>query len=198
MQGLWAAVWLAEMDGYEHGTVVTNLVIMGCALSTAAPILGVITKRLRRLNISTSTVLAGAAAAFMLVQLLILGRVPLPAAMLWGGAAIFGSLTGLVYALMAELYPKSKIGRANSVLSLMVQGSGFLMQAGIGFLLDFWPKDATGHYPALAYEAAFAMPLILQAAAFAWYVLSARGSLPQPGQIGRGPQFSKRSTETAV
>jgi predicted MFS family arabinose efflux permease len=182
MQGLWAAVWLAQVDGYAHRAVVTVLVIMGCALSAAAPLLGVVAKRLRGRGVSTSTVLAGAVALFMLVQLLILAHAPLPAAALWGGSAIFGSLTGLAYALMAELYPRTKIARANSVLSLLVQGSGFSMQAGIGYVLDWWPKDAAGHHPLLAFEVAFAMPLALQAAALIWFLLGKRRPLPSRAQ----------------
>ena len=63
LQGLWAAPWLAHVDGFDRPTVVRHLLAMGLALALGAVALGWITDRLKARGIARETVLAGVAAA---------------------------------------------------------------------------------------------------------------------------------------
>ena len=57
LQGLWAAQWLADVDGLDRAGVVQHLFIMAVALSVGALRLGVAADRLRRRGIGPETLL---------------------------------------------------------------------------------------------------------------------------------------------
>jgi len=49
-------------------------------------------------------------------------------------------------------------------------GWAFAVQYGVGLIVGHWtPQD--GHYPVVAYQAAFGVSLALQAAALAWFTV---------------------------
>jgi hypothetical protein len=85
-----------------------------------------------------------------------------------------GSATVLSYAILAEYFVKEVAGRANAALNLLHIGGAFALQSGIGLIIQAWPADAVGHYPAAAYAAAFLAAIVLQAACLMWFVISAR------------------------
>jgi hypothetical protein len=47
--------------------------------------------------------------------------------------------------------------------------AAFAIQSAIGFLVQQWPAEG-GHYPPEAYQAALSLNLVLQAAAFLWFI----------------------------
>jgi hypothetical protein len=61
-------------------------------------------------------------------------------------------------------------------MNLMVFGSAFLCQWGIGAIIDLFPRTAGGGYPLAAYQAGFGLFLALQIAGLLWY-LPARSRL---------------------
>jgi hypothetical protein len=77
----------------------------------------------------------------------------------------------LSYAALAESFPKELAGRANSALNVLHIGGAFLVQSGIGFVVELWPADGGGHYPADAYATAFGLNVVPQVAALAWFLL---------------------------
>ena len=48
LQGLWAAPWLADVEGFERGDVIRHLFVMAIALSAGALLMGATADRLRR------------------------------------------------------------------------------------------------------------------------------------------------------
>ena len=190
VQGLWAARWLADVDGYDQHTIVAHLFVMACTLSAGGIVLGNLAHRLRQHGISTETVFASSIAVFMGIQALIVARAPLPSYVLWGMSAVFGSLTALGFAIMSEVYPKEIIGRANSVIGVLQIAAGFFFQWIMGSLIALWRPNAAGHYPAIAYEVAFAFPLVLQGLAMSWFLwatmerrVAQHRSLRHPGDL---------------
>ncbi len=78
----------------------------------------------------------------------------------------------LSYSIVSELFPPERIGRANSALNLLHLLMAFILQYGMGIVASRWPQIAPGHLPVIAYRAAFALPLSLEVAALAWFLLS--------------------------
>jgi MFS family permease len=175
VQGLWVARWLTDVDGYDQHMIVTHLFVMACTLSAGGIVLGNLAHRLRQRGISTVTVFVSAIALYMTIEALIVARAPLSSYALWGAAAVFGSLTALGFAIMSELYPKEIIGRANSVIGALQIAAGFFFQWVMGSLIALWRPNAAGHYPTIAYQAAFAFPLLLQALAMGWFLWATMG-----------------------
>lgn len=78
IQGLWATPWLTDVEGYARGTVVRHLVVMAVALCISAIALGVTADRLRRRGIPTEALFGATVGIFILAQLAVVLRWPVP------------------------------------------------------------------------------------------------------------------------
>lgn len=113
LQGLWAAPWLADVDGLERPAIVQHLFIMGLALSVGALVIGMSAERLRARGIRPHYALAIVATLSAIVQLALILRVPIPSQLCWALVAAAGAAPVLSYASLAEYFPKEVIGRAD-------------------------------------------------------------------------------------
>jgi hypothetical protein len=170
LQGLWAAQWLADVNGLDRGGVVQHLFIMAFALSGGAFGLGIAADRLRRRGIGPETLLWLVATVFIAIQLALILRLPLPSYLLWSGVAATGAATVLSYAVLADYFPKELTGRANGALNLFHIGAAFAVQYAIGLVVQRWIPEA-GHYPESAYQTAFALIVVCQIAAWIWFMM---------------------------
>ena len=170
MHSLWAASWLADVEGFDRQGVVNQLFTMALGISLGALLLGTLADRLRKRGVATEVLLAVFGALFMLAELALLLRVPLPSILPWSVVSIVGAATVLSYAIIADYFPIKIAARANGALNLLHFGWAFAVQYGVGLIVDYWtPQD--GHYPVAAYQAAFSFSLALQATAFAWFAM---------------------------
>ena len=149
--------------------VVTHLFIMALALSASALLLGIGADRLRRRGTPLPATLAIATGAAILAQLALVFRWPVPVWLPWVTIAATGAGTVLSYAILSEMFPKSASGRANGALNLLHVTAAFAIQYAIGLVVQQWPA-VDGHYPPEAYQAALSLNLVLQAAAFLWFI----------------------------
>jgi MFS family permease len=170
LQGLWAAQWLTDVDGLDRAGVVQHLFIMAVALSVGAIGLGIAADRLRRRGIGPEILLGFVGTIFIAIQLALILRLPLPSYALWSGVAATGAATVLSYAILADYFPKELTGRANGALNLFHIGTAFAVQYATGVVVQQWVPDA-GHYPEVAYRTAFALNVVLQVAAWIWFMM---------------------------
>ncbi len=170
LQGLWAAQWLKDVEGLDRAGVVFHLFAMAVALSLGAILLGVAGDRLRRRGVGPEVFLGFVAALFIATQFALILRLPLPSYLQWAVVAAVGAATVLSFAILADYFPKQLAGRANGALNLFHIAAAFAMQYTTGVVLQLWTPEA-GHYPVIAYQAAFALNLILQIAAWIWFAL---------------------------
>jgi len=133
-------------------------------------VLGVAADRLRRRGVGPEMLLALVASVFISAQLALILRLPLPSFFLWAVVAAVGAATVLSFAILTEYFPKELAGRANGALNLFHIAAAFVVQYATGIVLAQWTPQA-GHYPAIAYQTAFAINLVLQIAAWIWFVL---------------------------
>jgi MFS family permease len=178
LQGLWAAQWLADVDGLDRAGVVQHLFIMAVALSVGAIGLGIAADRLRRRGIGPEVLLGLVATVFVAIQLALILRLPLPTSVLWSGVAATGAATVLSYAILAEYFPEELTGRANGALNLCHIGTAFAVQYATGVIVQQWVPDA-GHYPERAYQTAFALNVVFQIAAWIWFMMPRAFLRPQ-------------------
>jgi MFS family permease len=143
---------------------------MAIGISLGALLLGTMADRLRKRGIATEVLLAAVGGLFILAELALVLRLPLPSVLPWSVVAVVGAATVLSYAIIAEYFPVELAARANGALNLLHFGCAFLVQYGIGLVVGQWrPQD--GHYPIAAYQAAFGLSLALQAAALLWFAI---------------------------
>jgi MFS family permease len=169
-QSLWASAWLADVDGLDRPSRATQLLLMAVGLSFGALLLGTIADRLRKYDIRTEVLLAGVAGLFVVAELAIILRVPLPSLLPWSIVSIAGAATVLSFAVMADYFPGEFAARANGALNLLHFGWAFAVQYGIGLVVSQWPPQ-DGHYPTVAFQAAFGLSLTLQAGALFWFAI---------------------------
>ncbi|SDH59450.1 MULTISPECIES: MFS transporter [Bradyrhizobium] len=89
LQGLWAAPWLADVEALDRPTVMRHLFIMAIALSLAALLMGLAADRLRRRGVDPKVALGVVGAVFILVQMALIVRLPLPSYFAWAVVASY-------------------------------------------------------------------------------------------------------------
>lgn len=170
LQGLWAAPWLSDVEGLNRPELLRHLLVMAIALSLGALLWGVAVDRLRRRGVGPRPLLGLAATIFILAQLALVLRLPLPSYVPWIVVAATGAGTVLSYAILADYFPAGLAGRANAALNLFHIGGAFVVQFMTGWVIQFWaPTD--GHYPEVAYQTAYAINAGAQFLAAIWFVL---------------------------
>jgi MFS family permease len=178
LHGLWAAQWFGDVERLDRAALVQHLFAMAVALSVGALALGVVIDRLRRRGISPETLLSMVTVVFIAAQLALILRWPLPSYIPWAIIAAVGAATVLSFAVLAEIFPRDLAGRANGALNVFHIGGAFVLQYATGVVLQHWMPEA-GHYPEIAYQTAFALNVILQIAAWVWFMMP-RASLRTP------------------
>ena len=169
LQGLWAAPWLADVEGLNRPEIVSHLFAMALALSAGALLLGVGADRLRTHGVRPETILCFVAILFVAAEfILILG--------LWSSSygpwiviAGVGAATVLSYSILAEYFPKEIAGQANAALNMFHIGGAFVIQGAIGLVINHWISHH-GHYPTIAYKTAFALVVVFQIVGIAWFL----------------------------
>jgi MFS family permease len=170
LQSLWAASWFADVEGFDQRHIVNHLFVMAVGISLGAILLGTMADRLRRQGVGTEVLLAIAGGVFLLAELALVLRVPLPSLLPWCVVSVMGAATVLSYAVIADYFPTELAARANGALNLLHFGWAFMVQYGIGLIVQQWsPQD--GHYPPTAYQSAFALCIALQAIALIWFAM---------------------------
>jgi MFS family permease len=171
LQGLWAGPWLADVENLGHSAIVHHLFVMALALCAGALVLGILAERLRRHGVRTQTVLAAVGVLFIAAELALILRLPVPSYLVWAIVGSVGAATVLSFTILAEYFPSEIAGQANAALNILHIGGAFVLQYAIGVIVDIWgSKD--GHYPIIAYQAAFTIILSLQVLAWIWYFSS--------------------------
>jgi predicted MFS family arabinose efflux permease len=177
-QSLWASAWLTDVEGLDRQSRADHMFLMALVLSLGALLLGAAADRLRKLNIGTEILLACVGGLLILAEFVLILRIPLPSILPWSMVSIAGAATVLSFAVVAEYFPREFAARANGALNLLHFGSAFLIQYGIGLVIEHWPSQ-NGHYPIAAYQCAFGLSAVLQLAALAW------SALPWLGAFGK-------------
>jgi len=173
--GLWSGPWLRDVAGLERVAVAEHLFWIAAAMIAGFLSWGLIAERLQRFfSVRPMTVAAVGMSGFMIVQVLIVMELPVshPALILivWMAFGFFGTAGIVPFAALSQAFPVHLAGRVNTGLNLLVFVMAFTSQWAIGAVIDLWPQTATGGYAPEGYQRALAILLMLQVAAFAWFV----------------------------
>jgi hypothetical protein len=119
------------------------------------------------------SVLIGASAIYLLIQLLIVFGASDLALPIWIGWGFFGTSGSLAFAILSQSFPISLSGRATTALNLLVFMTAFASQWGFGAIVDHWPSESGGYQPE-GYAVAFGVFFTLQLCGFIWLVIARR------------------------
>ena len=166
IQGLWAVPWMMDVDGRSRAEAAATLLGMSLASLVGYLFLGMFATTLARRGIGARHLFA---AGFTLnaVALAVIAFGVSSAAPWWWLYGLGASANILAFSVLNDGFPRELAGRANTALNLMMFAGGFIVQWGVGVVVDAaaaWlgaPRDAGLRY-------AFILLLVLDLATLAW------------------------------
>ena len=174
IQGLWATRWMSVMEALPPAAIAQRLTWMSASMLAGFLFMGFFATRLVHRGIRLEKVYLGAmiTAALALTWLTFFPN--MASGLLWPVLGFCFSLSNMSYSLVAQAFPTSLSGRANTALNLLIFAGAFGLQWGIGFLVDAlqgagWALDA-------AYRVSFITVLGGQALALLWLIRPGRRS----------------------
>ena len=179
INGLWMKPWLRDVAGLNSDNAAQLLFVMTLAFIGGFLTLGIIAERLSQLfDIRPISISVLGMTLFLFIQgTMIFGGFgsPLILVLLLG---FFGTASVLVYTGYAQIFPNYLSGRVSTILNLLVFICAFILQWGVGVIIEMWPVTETGYDPE-SYQAAIGVLFLLQATGLIWYFLSLKLSRKQ-------------------
>lgn len=168
IQGLWAGPWLTDVADLSRIEVSHRLLAMAGAMAVGFIGVGYISDRLRAIGISSIKIMAAGTLISIIVLVAVLARVDLTGWWHWVLFGAIGNVTALVYPTLARHFGNAAAGRANTGNTMLVFAGTFAIQFAMGAIVDIWPRNEIGAYPAIAYQTAFGVAAICQVGGLIW------------------------------
>lgn len=163
--GLWAGPWLRDVAGYDGPARANTLLLYSFGWMSGGLVTGWLTSRIHARGGSGIGVLLACQAAFLVAQAglaLQLGGAAVP--VLWVLFAFCSAGTTAGFVVVGQMFPREQMGRVSTAINTLVLVTAFLLQALIGWILDFWPRTAAGGWDPRGYSTALALSMVIQAA----------------------------------
>ena len=183
IHGLWIKPWLRDVASLGEGDTTQLLFAMTLAIIVGYFSLGIFSERLSQLfDIGPITVGVFGMTLFLTAQFSMAygwATSPLLLVVIFG---FLGSSCILTFAGLAQIFPKKYSGRVSTILNVQVFMGAFIIQWGIGAIIELWPTTEIGYDPA-SYQVAIGVLVLMQAAGLVWYLLSQQLIKKQPEMI---------------
>ncbi len=168
LQGLWAVPWLMTVSHMNRTEAAAVLFNMALAMLAGFFFVALCSTWLMRIGIGSMTLLRAGMGIFVLAHLVVLLDLMAPA-WIWPVLGFAFSLSNIAYPLLTAAFPVELAGRVNTALNLLAFVGAFVMQWGIGAMVDL--LSASGLAADQAFRATLAGLLVLQALAYVWFLL---------------------------
>ncbi len=174
IQGLWSGPYLRDVGGLSRFEAAELQFALAAALTAGFTLVGMTADRLQRIGISLRITMCVATLIYA-VDLLVLAAGWAPTHLLtWIVFGMLSNTTVLAYPILSAQFPAQLTGRVNTLLNGVVFGFAFFAQAGLGWIIGLWPRQANGGYPPEAYTWAFGIPLVAMLLGLLWYMAPGR------------------------
>ncbi len=170
IQGLWAGPWLQDAAHLSPAAVAAHLGALAIAIIIGFFVTGSVAERLMRRGVAQTTIIGAGTALFTVVLLsLALGltRAPL---VTWIAFGFLGSASMLAYSALSAAFPRELAGRVNTALNLVAFVAAFVIQWGMGAIINLWRLPGTQSYGPAGYQAAFAVITAVQLLTLLWFL----------------------------
>ncbi len=176
-QALWMGPWLADVAGYTQIQVANAMLFFNIGMFAGVIGIGVLADRLQNVGFGLITVVRAGVGASLFIQIMIAAEFTSLAVFLCAGFGFFGSSTLLVYALLGQSFPKHMVGKVNTAQNMLIFIGAFVLQWGIGVIIDFWPSPGDGRYDPAGHQVALIIVIVLEILAFIWLLMPVRDRL---------------------
>lgn len=168
LQGLWAVPWLMTVSQMSRSGAAAVLFSMALAMLAGFFFVAICSGWLLRIGVGPLFLLRAGMGIFVVAQLSIVADV-LPAYWVWPVLGFAFSLSNIAYPLLTAAFPVDLAGRVNTALNLVTFVGAFILQWGIGTLVDLLGRfDLT---PAESFRGTMGGLLVLQILAYLWFLM---------------------------
>ncbi len=175
--GLWAGPWLRDVGGLADGPRAVALLIYAMGLVTGSLLTGQAAWFAHKRGFSPMFVpYVGIAGVLLAQAVLIVGPGGTwPTVATWFVFSFCGSVGVVGYAAVGQGFPPELQGRVATAINFAMLLLVFMLQIGIGAILDLWPRTAEGGWDPAGYAVALCVTFLLQALAAGWIVVAPKG-----------------------
>ena len=168
IQTLWAGPWMVRVAGYSPLEAATGLFWINGSMLLTFWLWGLINPWLARRGWSANRLITWGAPLSLVVLAI---NIAAGAATGWAGWALFcvcASVLGLAQPAVGMAFPQALAGRALSAYNLVIFAGVFVMQWGIGLLMDVF--RATGLAETASFQAALTVVLCCSIASYVFFL----------------------------
>jgi predicted MFS family arabinose efflux permease len=170
VQSLWAGPWLVRVAGYDPVAAAGGLFTINMAMLVTFWVWGVVNPWLQHRGIVTDRLIAWGLPLHLLVLVSLIVAGPAAGAPALALFCISSTFVALAQPAVAMVFPASLAGRALSAYNLVVFLGVFVVQWGIGLLVDRF--RGWGLAEVDAFRAAFGVFCATSVASYLWFLWS--------------------------
>lgn len=170
-QSLWAGTWLRDVAGLAPHAVASDLLILTLVQIAAYTGTGLLAGELNRRGVPLLRIVLVGGALYILSQVPLVLSTGIGRWIVLLGMGLLSNVNTLCYPMLSAHFPKSLTGRANTALNTFFFIGAFALQFAVGLVIDLFPAEASGNYPVLAYQLAFAVMVVIQVASWLWLLV---------------------------
>ncbi len=148
LQGLWAVPWLMEVNGYSRGVAADHLFWLNIGMLAGQLSIGAWATRLAARGITPLRLMQVGLFLTMVVEGLIIAEAG-STLVLWCVLGVVSATGAQMYGVVAGLFPLHLTGRVTTSINLMAFIGAFVVQWGLGGLLDGFRAGGMGGADAL-------------------------------------------------
>jgi nitrate/nitrite transporter NarK len=177
-QSLWAGTWLRDVAGLGPHAVASDLLVLTLMQIAAYTGSGLVASELNRRGVPLIRIVLVGGALYVLSQTPLVLSTGAGRWVVLLGMGLLSNVNTLCYPILSAHFPQGLIGRANTALNTFFFIGAFALQLAVGLVIDLFPEEASGHYPIAAYQIAFAVMVLVQAASWMWLLAWRRAAKP--------------------
>ncbi len=170
IQTLWAGPWMVRVAGYQPLESATGLFVINVSMLCTFWSWGMLNPWLARKGLSTDWLIAhGLPLSFVMLAIIIIAG-PAAGAGSWALFCISSTFVSLSQPAVGMVFPSASAGRALSAYNLVIFAGVFVMQWGIGLLVDGF--QAAGLEVVGSFRAAMGVFLAFSVLSYGYFMLA--------------------------
>jgi len=161
--GLWAGPWLRDVAGQDDLTRSGLLFFYTIAMIAGNLVAGNLGSRARAAGLGPFIIPVAGALGMMVIQVALIfqpTQIYLVAG-LWLALAFCGSAAPTGFVAMGQMFPREQTARVSTTVNTLTLAIAFLLQAMVGWILDLWPRTASGGWDPDGYSWALMVSAVM-------------------------------------
>lgn len=171
IQSLWLGPWFGDVMGLSARDTANALFVVSTAMIASYLTLAWSSTLVAKRGINTIDLSVAGMSLFLVVQIVVISEVFAPSIALWVMWAFLGTFGILTYAGLTQRFPTALAGRVVTGINVLAFFAAFIVQWGIGVIIDHWPSSSADGFAAEGYRWAFATVAAMQAISLTWFLI---------------------------